>query len=118
MAPRLLAAVCFSLSVLVALPFSVATGADPAHLKEKKDKAVVNSSAAIKGWCKKRSFGYFRDKELTPYNWTASWWDEGSFIVVKGEWRVERERVQVTCRAERGQTLRQAVMEVEYAAQP
>lgn len=111
LAQRLMSGSC-SLALLIALLFSTAAGA------EGKERQIVRSSAAVKEWCEKKSHDYFRDKKITPYNWSASWWDEENTIVVKGEWRVEQGKVRVSCRAERGQTLKHAVMTLEYETQP
>ena len=98
--------ICISLT-LVVLFFT-------ASVAEAKNRKVVNSSETVRDWCEKKSYKYFRKKKLTPYNWTASWWDEGNSIVVKGEWYVEQKTAVVTCSAERGRGLTGAVMEVKY----
>lgn len=105
MAARTLPGLGLSITLAFVL-FTVATTADASG------KTVVNGAAAVKEWCEKKSFKHFRKKKLIPYNWTASWWDEGNTIVVKGEWRVEQGRALVTCSAIRGEGLSGAVMEV------
>ncbi len=110
-AERLLPGGC-CLALFIALLFS--TGADA----QGKERQIVRSSVAVKEWCEKKSHDHFRNKKITPYNWSASWWDEENAIVVKGEWRVEQTKVQVSCRAERGQSLKHAVMTLEYETQP
>ncbi|MDZ4261831.1 MAG: hypothetical protein U1B30_05805 [Pseudomonadota bacterium] len=111
LAQRLMSGSC-SLALLMALLFSAAAGA------EGRERRVVDNSDVVKQWCEKKSHDHFMAKKITPYNWSASWWDEENAIVVKGEWRVEQGKVRVSCRAERGQTLKHAVMTLEYETQP
>lgn len=101
-----------SLSLFVAVSQVAATDVDD------DEKQHVDSSAVVKVWCKKKSAYYFKERNITPYNWTASWWDEGRSIVVQGEWRVEDTTALVSCRAERGNALKHAVMTIELEAAP
>ena len=78
------------------------------------EKQRVESSAIVKQWCQKKSAEYFKERKITPYNWSASWWDEENSILVEGEWRVESRKALVSCRAERGTLLKHAVMTVEF----
>ncbi len=107
-----------SLWLAIGLSLCVVTTQVVATDVDDDEKQHVDSSAVVKVWCKKKSAYYFKERNITPYNWTASWWDEGRSIVVQGEWRVEDTTAQVSCRAERGSTLKHAVMTIELEARP
>lgn len=68
----------------------------------------VKDSSAVREWCESRSKRHFKKEHITPYNWTASWWDEVNVIVVEGQWQLESGRALVRCEAERGRPLREA----------
>ena len=44
----------------------------------------------------------FCSRGKTPYNWSATYWDDANNLYVKGSWRVDNTEVQVQCRISRG----------------
>jgi hypothetical protein len=54
-------------------------------------------------------------KGTTPFNWTASHWDQAGTLFVKGSWRVNDKEVIVECRAGQGARRSYAVMTMHDA---
>lgn len=85
-----------------------ALGAD-AH--EEEDEPI-ESASGLREWCKAESEAYFVAEGVTPYNWSASWHEEGNTLIVDGEWRVGSDQVAVTCRVMKGARKKNAVYEI------
>ena len=74
------------------------------------DDRAINSGSELRDWCKAESQATFICKGQTPCNWSASYWDEGNVLMVKGSWRVNDSDVTVECRVARGAEARFATM--------
>jgi hypothetical protein len=85
--------------------------AAPLALSHPEDRAI-NSGSELRDWCKAESQATFIGKGQTPFNWSASYWDEGNVLMVKGSWRVNESQVIVECRVARGAEARYATMTV------
>jgi hypothetical protein len=72
----------------------------------------INSGSELRDWCKAESQASFIGKGQTPFNWSASYWDEGNVLMVKGSWRINESQVIVECRVARGAEARYATMTV------
>lgn len=75
------------------------------------DEPIENAST-LRAWCKEESAAYFAAKGETPYNWSASWHEEGNLLIVEGEWRVGHTRAAVSCRVMRDARREDAVYEI------
>ena len=75
----------------------------------------INSGSELRDWCKEESEAAFIGKGMTPYNWSASYSDQGNVLMVKGRWQVNGSYITVECRATRGAESRFAVMSVQDA---
>jgi len=74
---------------------------------------IINNSKELREWCKNESSQYFLAQDITPYNWSSSWWNEGNFIKVKGSWLVERTYIEVRCSIRAGVSERYANIEID-----
>lgn len=83
-----------------------------AYAHEEEDEPIENASE-LRTWCKEESEAYFVAEGVTPYNWSASWREEGNTLIVEGEWRVGREQIPVTCRVMKGARKKSAVYEIK-----
>lgn len=72
----------------------------------------INDAAELRDWCKAESEAEFVAKDVTPYNWSASRWQDGNILLVKGYWRIESDDVMVECRIVKGARRKYAVYEV------
>jgi hypothetical protein len=52
---------------------------------------------------------------LTPFNWTASYWDQANTLMVKGQWRTEGANLTVECSVAKGAQARFASVSIEDA---
>lgn len=76
------------------------------------EDAPINDTAELLDWCKAESEPYFLANDVTPYNWTASWWSEGNTLHVKGGWRIDEGDVIVDCRIVKGAKRKYAVYRI------
>jgi len=72
----------------------------------------INSGTELRDWCKDESEASLIGKGLSPFNWTASYWDQGNVLMVKGEWRVGDGNVSVECSVARGAESRYANLSI------
>lgn len=70
-------------SLIVLIPLLVAAPAIAEHHEDR----VINSGSELRDWCKEESEATFIGKGLTPFNWSASYSDQGNVLMVKGQWR-------------------------------
>ena len=97
----------FVFILLVLSSFSVLSK-ETIYYKEK----LINSTADLKEWCKNESSMYFLAQDITPYNWTSSWWSEGNFLYVKGAWKINDGETTIKCSVRRGVAEKYAVWSV------
>ena len=83
--------------------------ASPAH----QDDVPIMTASELRTWCQEESRALFVGQGVTPYNWSASYWDEGNVLHVKGSWRIGRAEAVVECRIARGAQSRFAVITVD-----
>jgi hypothetical protein len=77
------------------------------------DDKPINSGSELSDWCKSQSEATFVGRGLSPFNWTASYSDQGNALQVKGKWRVNGSEVSVECRVARGAQSRYASMSIQ-----
>jgi len=66
------------------------------------EEIPINNTSELKLWCKNKSSEYFLAQDITPYNWTASWWSEGNFLHVKGSWKIGTKEHIIKCSIRKG----------------
>lgn len=98
---------CVALAVL-----AIAAGA-PAMAD--REGPPFNSATELRDWCRQESEEAFIAKGVTPYNWTASYFDQGNVLMVKGRWRVNSSFATVECSVQRGAGPRYASMSIQEA---
>jgi hypothetical protein len=74
----------------------------PAAMAGHHDEIVINSGSELRDWCKEESEAALIGRGLSPFNWSASYWDEVNVLMVKGSWRVNDADVTVECSVARG----------------
>jgi len=72
----------------------------------------ITTQAELLAWCQAESEAWFVGRQLTPYNWSASFWEKGNVLYVKGSWRVGSQDREVECSVARGARTRYAMMNV------
>lgn len=76
------------------------------------EEAPIATSAELRAWCKAETEAYYVARGITPYNWSASGWEEGGTLFVRGGWLIGRDRVGVECRVAKGAKRKYAVYEI------
>jgi hypothetical protein len=77
------------------------------------DDIPINSGSELRDWCKSQSEAALVGRGMTPFNWSASYSDQGNALQVKGKWRVNGSDVSVECRVARGAQSRYASMSIQ-----
>jgi hypothetical protein len=98
-----------SAAILFSLVASAAMAGHP-------DDRVINSGSELRDWCKEASEATLIGRGLTPFNWTASYWDQVNTLMVKGQWRVEGSNLTVECSIARGAQARFASISINDAS--
>ena len=73
----------------------------------------INSASELRDWCKSESEATFIGRGLKPYNWSASYSDEGNVLIATGEWLIDTSIVKVECRVARGARREFASMSIQ-----
>jgi hypothetical protein len=79
------------------------------------DEMVINSATELRDWCKEESEATLIGRGLTPFNWTASYWDQVNTLRVKGQWRTDSGNLIVECSVARGAQARFASLSIQEA---
>jgi hypothetical protein len=77
------------------------------------DEVVINSGTELRDWCKEESEATLIGRGLTPFNWTASYWDQVNTLMVKGQWRTTSGNLIVECSVARGAQARFASLSIQ-----
>jgi hypothetical protein len=72
---------------------------------------ILNTSE-LQDWCRYKSADHFIAQDITPYNWSASWWTKINVLHVKGEWKVNNKKQVVKCRVLSGAERKYAIIEM------
>jgi len=92
-----------------ALLLLLVTSAALAH----RGDTIINTASELRDWCKDESEASIIGRGLTPHNWSASYFDEGNVLFVKGSWRIDTAKVTVECRIARGARAQYASLTVQ-----
>ena len=80
-----------------------------------RDK-IINQTSELVSWCQSEAESRYVAKNITPYQWTASYHDEGNVLHVDGRLRVHDDDVAVHCSIARGARESDAVIEIDDAS--
>jgi hypothetical protein len=97
---------------IAALGLALGLSASPA-MAGHHDEAVINSGTELRDWCKEESEAVLIGRGLTPFNWTASYWDQANTLMVKGQWRTDSANLTVECSVAKGAQARFASLSIE-----
>jgi hypothetical protein len=102
-----------ALLLIAALPaFASNAGGTGDHDHDK----IINQTSELVSWCQSEAESRYVAKNITPYQWTASYHDEGNVLYVDGRLRVHDDDVAVHCRIARGARESDAVIEIDDAS--
>jgi len=63
---------------------------------------TISTGSELRTWCEAQSKSRLLDRGVTPYNWSASFWQDGNSLLVKGSWRVDTSSIEVDCQVKKG----------------
>jgi hypothetical protein len=72
----------------------------------------INDAFELQEWCKSETEAYYIGKGITPYNWSADWWEEGNTLHVKGRWLIGHDYVVAECRVSKGARRKYAIYQL------
>ena len=78
-----------------------------------RDDMVINSGSELRDWCKDESEATLIGRGLSPFNWTAAYWDQVNTLMVKGQWRTDSANLTVECSVTRGAQARFATVSIQ-----
>lgn len=76
---------------------------------------VINQASELVPWCRSETESRYIARNITPYQWTASYHERSNVLYVDGKLRVHDEDVAVRCRIARGARESYAVIEIDDA---
>ena len=74
---------------------------------------VINQASELLVWCKAEAQARYVAKNITPYQWTASHYEDGNALRIEGKLRVHGDDVAVRCRIARGAREQHATIEID-----
>ena len=77
-----------------------------------RDRAIEQASDLVP-WCHREAEARYVARNVTPYQWTASYQDDGNMLHVDGNLRVHYDDVAVHCRIARGAREEYGVVEID-----
>jgi hypothetical protein len=94
-------------NVLIVLLLASATPASAQY----RDVIIYQASDLVP-WCRDAAQARYVARNITPYNWTASYHDRSNILYVDGKLRVHDSDVEVHCRLASGSPLEFATVEI------
>ena len=82
----------------------------------REDDRIIDQASDLVPWCKAEAEARYVAKAITPYQWTASYRDDGNMLLVDGKLRVHDDDVAVHCRIARGARERYASVQIDDAS--
>ena len=74
----------------------------------------IKTAADLQHWCKSESYRHFRQKKLTPYNWTVITIRKLNDFHAKGSWTVNNQHFDISCRIRKGKKAKYAEIEISH----
>ena len=74
---------------------------------------TIDEASQLVPWCKSEAEARYVAKNITPYQWTASYHDRDNVLYVDGSLRVHDNDVTVRCRIARGAREEYATIEID-----
>jgi len=76
------------------------------------EHGIISQASDLVSWCKAEAEARYVARNITPYNWTASYHERGNVLYVDGKLRVDGEDVAVHCRIASGARDEYATIEI------
>ena len=86
------------------------TSSVPAFAHEHR---IISQASDLVPWCKEEAEARYVARNITPYNWTASYHQRSNVLYVDGKLRANGEDVTVHCRIVGGAREECATMEID-----
>jgi len=96
-----------SMKTLYTLLMLVAAFPAPAH------ERLITQASELVPWCKAEAEARYVARNVTPYQWTASYHDAGTMLYVDGKLRVHGDDIVVRCRLASGAREEYATIEID-----
>ena len=95
-------------ALLVIAGSAPATGDHESH-----HNRVINQASELVSWCRSEAEARYIAKNITPYQWTASFHDDSNVLYVDGKLRVHGDDVAVRCRIAQGARVQYAIISID-----
>jgi len=77
---------------------------------------IISQASDLVPWCKAEAEARYVARNITPYNWSASYHDRGNVLYVDGKLRADGEDVTVHCRIAGGARDEYATIEFDESS--
>ena len=77
-----------------------------------QQRRIIYKASDLASWCRDEAQARYIAKNITPYNWSASYHDSANILYVDGKLRVHDNDVEVHCRLASGARLEYGVIEI------
>jgi hypothetical protein len=74
---------------------------------------VISQASDLVPWCQSEAEARYVAKNITPYQWSASYHENGNVFYVEGKLRVHGDDVAVRCRIARGAREEYGAIEID-----
>lgn len=77
-----------------------------------QNEVVIESASQFQLWCKTSSLRHFRQKKLTPYNWSASTIRKLNDYLTTGSWKINNTDLTIFCQIRKGKKAKYTKMQI------
>ena len=97
----------------IAVALIIAASAASANEPYRDPYRVISQASELVPWCKSEAESRYIARNITPYQWAASYHDRSNILYVDGRLRVHGDDVTVRCRIARGAREQYATIEID-----
>jgi hypothetical protein len=98
--------------ILASIAVTAVLGA-PAHAGDHGHERTIDQASDLVPWCRSEAESRYIARNITPYQWSASYHDRSNVLYVEGRLRVHGDDVAVRCRIARGAREGYGVIEID-----
>lgn len=102
-----------TLTVLLASATLATFFANPVHAGDHGHERTIDQASDLVPWCRSEAESRYIARNITPYQWAASYHDSSNVLYVEGRLRVHGDDVAVRCRIARGAREDYAIIEID-----
>lgn len=103
----------YALSLALLLLSSVTSAQEQLQQLPYLQERVFTSEFDLSVWCEQEAKARYVAKNITPYQWTSTYYNRSDVLHVEGKLRANSKDIEVRCRAANGAREHYAVIEID-----